>query len=77
MFNAVKQEKMLYFIIGALSVLAVVLLTAASGGSPVMRYQLEAVVRNNIRHTYVLDTTTGSVKWAAKLNTPFAAMQGQ
>lgn len=70
------QGKISFFLIGALSILAVVLLTGASGTNPVGRYQIEIVVRNNITQIYVMDTTTGTVKWVDDMNKPFTEMKG-
>lgn len=70
------QGKISFFIIGALSILAVFFLTGASGTNPVGRYQIEIVVRNNITQIYVMDTTTGAVKWVDDMNKPFTEMKG-
>ena len=75
MSTNVWREKVLYLIIGALSVLAVLLLTGISGSYPVGKYQMEPIVRNSITQIYVMDTTTGRVKWVNKMNTPFDEMK--
>ncbi|MCF6238944.1 MAG: hypothetical protein L3J79_09065 [Candidatus Marinimicrobia bacterium] len=70
------RGKVLFFIMGVLSVLAAFLLTGATGVAPVGRYQMESVVRSNITHIYVIDTTTGRVKWVDDMDTTFDAMKG-
>ncbi len=70
------QGKISFFIIGALSISALLFLTGAGGTNPVGRYQLEIVVRNNITQIYVMDTTTGAVKWVDDMNKPFSEMKG-
>jgi hypothetical protein len=71
------REKMAYFIMGALGVVAILLLTGAANMSAVGRYQMETIVRSNITHVYVMDTATGRVKWVEKMDTPFEEMKGQ
>ncbi len=70
------QGKLSFFLIGVFSILAVFFLTGASGTNPVGRYQIEIVVRNNITQIYVMDTTTGVVKWVDDMNKPFTEMKG-
>ncbi len=71
------REKMVFLIIGILSVLAILFLTAANNIQPVGKYQMECVVRNNFTDVYVIDTTTGVVKWVDDMNTPFEKMKGK
>ncbi len=71
------REKMVFLMIGILSVLAILFLTAANNIQPVGKYQMECVVRNNFTDVYVIDTTTGVVKWADDMNTPFEKMKGK
>ena len=75
MSTNVWRGKVSYFICGALSGLAVLLLTGISGSYPVGKYQMEPIVRNSITHIYVMDTTTGRVKWVNEMNTPFDEMK--
>lgn len=70
------REKISYFIMGSLSVLAILLLTGAADIHPVGKYQMESIVRSNITHIYVIDTTTGKVKWVDEMDTPFDEMKG-
>ena len=76
MSTCVWREKISYFIMGILSVLAILVLTGATGMNPVGKYQMESVVRSNITHIYVMDTTTGRVKWVDDMDTPFDEMKG-
>ena len=46
-----------------LIVAAILFLTGANGTSAVGRYRMQIVVRNNFSEIYVIDTTTGVVKW--------------
>ena len=75
MFTDVGRERISCFMIGVLSVLAIMLLTGIAGGYPVGKYQMETVVRNSITHIYVMDTTTGRVKWLEEMNTSFDEMK--
>lgn len=75
MSTNVWREKVSYFICGALCVLAVLLLTGISGSYPVGKYQMEPIVRNSITQIYVMDTTTGRVKWVNKMNISFDEMK--
>jgi len=70
------REKISYFIMGILSVLAILLLTGAAEMNSVGKYQMEAFARGNITNIYVIDTTTGRVKWLDKMDTPFEEMKG-
>ena len=73
--------KILLLVLGGM---AVVLLSGAKGADPVAekkgvevgRYQMEIVVRDRITQIYVMDTTTGAVKWVDSMNTPFIGMKG-
>jgi hypothetical protein len=70
------RKKVPFFLVGALSVLAVLFLTGAKGMNPVGQYQMEIVVRDRITQIYVMDTTTGVVKWVDDMNKPFAELKG-
>jgi hypothetical protein len=60
---------------GIVSVLAILLLTGAADLNPIGKYQMEAFSRGNITHIYVMDTTTGKVKWLDEMDTPFEEMK--
>jgi hypothetical protein len=55
--------KFSFFLIGAAVVLAFIFLTGASNVSQIGRYQINSVSRGNFTDVYVIDTTTGAVKW--------------
>ena len=55
--------KFSFFLIGAVVVLAFIFLTGASNVSQIGRYQINSVSRGNFTDVYVIDTTTGAVKW--------------
>jgi len=76
MSTYVWRIKISYFIMGILSVLITLVLTGATGINPVGKYQMESVVRSNNTHVYVMDTTTGRVKWVDDMDTPFDEMKG-
>ena len=75
MFTDVGRARVSYFMIGVLSMLAIFLLTGISSNYPVGKYQMETVVRSNITQIYVIDTTTGRVKWVNKMNLSFDEMK--
>ena len=56
-------EKALFLFIGAGVVLAFLLLTGAASVPQIGRYQIEGVSRDGFTNLYVIDTTTGAVKW--------------
>lgn len=70
------REKAYFFIIGLLCASAIFLLTGARDMNPVGQYQMEVVVRDRITQIYVMDTTTGTVKWVDAMNKPFPEMKG-
>lgn len=49
---------------------------AKSNETTVGRYQMEIVVRDRITQIYVMDTTSGVVKWVDAMNTPFGQLKG-
>jgi hypothetical protein len=57
------RERALFLAIGIMTALALVALTGASDMQPVGRYQMDSVLRGNFTDIYVIDTTTGAVKW--------------
>ncbi len=71
------REKMYSFILGMTCVLALFLLTGAVSDNPIGKYQMETLVRSNITQIYVMDTTTGKVKWVEKMDAAFDDMNGK
>lgn len=70
------NRKVAVFLFGVLSTLAVFFLTGAGGVTPVGKYQMEIVMRDRTTQIYVMDTSTGVVKWVKDMNTPFSEMKG-
>ncbi|MFZ1985100.1 MAG: hypothetical protein WAU91_11845 [Desulfatitalea sp.] len=63
---------------GLLLALAFLVLTGAGGDPPIGRYQMETVSRNNFTDIFVMDTTTGVVKYVGKdEGKPFEQIQGK
>ena len=56
-------EKLTFFLIGAGVVVAFLFLTGTASVPQIGKYQIEAVSRGNYSDVYVIDTTTGAVKW--------------
>jgi hypothetical protein len=56
-------EKFAFFLIVTGVVVALLFLTGAASVPQIGRYQIEAVSRGNYSDVYVIDTTTGAVKW--------------
>lgn len=71
------QDRKLLGCIGLACILAVLLLTGAGNKNPVGQYQMEIVVRDRITQIYVMDTSTGVVKWVDAMGKPFAEMKGE
>lgn len=63
-------------LVGGMGVLVLLLLTGASLPPSAGKYQMEVVSRDRATHIYVMDTTTGVVKWVDKMNIPFEKMKG-
>ncbi len=56
-------EKFLFLLVGAGVVVTLLFLTGAAKVSQIGRYQIEAYSRGDFSDVYVIDTTTGAVKW--------------
>lgn len=77
MFKSKVRENWGYIFIGGIGMLILLLLTGASlQPSSVGKYQMEVISRDRATHIYVMDTTTGVVKWVDKMNIPFEKMKG-
>jgi hypothetical protein len=63
MKSSKRATKISFFLLGAVVVLAFIFLTGASNVSQIGRYQINSVSRGNFTDVYVIDTTTGAVKW--------------
>jgi hypothetical protein len=73
----VNKQGIIMFLAGALSVLSLFLLTGAADQvqAPVGKYEMEIAHRERTYLVYVLDTTTGAVKWVEEMNTPFTELK--
>lgn len=62
-----KKENYIYKLLIVTTIMCIVmfffLLTGANTISPVGRYQLEVVMRRDFPNLFVIDTSTGRVKW--------------
>lgn len=56
-------NKFLFVMAGIGIVLSFFLLTGANTVSPIGRYQLQVVMRRDFPDLFVIDTSTGRVKW--------------
>lgn len=56
-------NKLLFVLVGIGIVLSFLLLTGANPVSPIGRYQLQVVMRGSFPDLFVIDTSTGRVKW--------------
>ena len=70
-------DTFLFILAGIGIALSFILLTGANSASPIGRYQLEVVMRNSFPDLYVIDTTTGRVKWldSKDENKPFSEIK--
>jgi hypothetical protein len=73
--NENRRKDVLLFIAGALSVLSLFLLTGAGAQSPIGKYDITVAHRGETHLIYVIDTTTGSVRWVDSMNTPFTELK--
>ena len=56
-------EKFTFFLVGAGVVIAFLFLTGTTSIPQIGRYQIEGVSRDGFTNLYLIDTTTGAVKW--------------
>lgn len=67
-----------YFGAGLLLALALVALTGAGGEAPIGRYQMEIISRTGFTDIFVIDTTTGAIKYVGKdEGKPFEQIPGK
>ncbi len=67
---------LMFFMAGILCCLALFFLTGAASNAPTGRYELGLITRSGTLQMYVIDTSTGAVKWVDSMNTPFAELKG-
>ena len=63
MRNHTWADRIACFVLGALTILALLILTGATPQSPIGRYQISSWVRGQFVGAMVVDTTTGTVKY--------------
>jgi hypothetical protein len=56
-------QKFTFLVLGVILATTVFFLTGAAGVPEVGRYQMEAIPRGNSSDLYVIDTTSGEIKW--------------
>ena len=69
-------RNILMFIAGAFCTLALFLLTGAGHNTMPGKYEMEIAHRDRTHLVYVIDTTTGVVKCADSMDTPFSELKG-
>lgn len=70
------KTNLLFFLGGALCCLALLFLTGAASHSPTGKYELGIITRSGTVQMYVIDTSSGAVKWVDSINTPFTELKG-
>ena len=71
-------KTVIWFAAGLLLALALVALIGAGGEAPIGRYQMELMSRTGFTDIFVIDTTTGVVKYVGKdEGKPFDQIQGK
>ncbi len=72
-------SKAFFVLAGICIALSFFLLAGANNVSPVGRYQLEVVLRGSFPDLYVIDTSTGRVKWVDSKdeNKPFEEIRSK
>jgi len=77
MHAIIKRSRDIFlFLSGVLCVVLLFLLTGARTQNPAGRYEMEIGQRDSTHLIYVLDTTTGAVKWVDSMDTPFEELKG-
>lgn len=70
------KNNLMFFVGGILCFIALFFLTGAASHSPTGKYELGLVTRSGTIQMYVIDTSTGAVKWVDSMNTPFSELKG-
>lgn len=70
------KVSLMFLIVGIFCCLALFFLTGASSNVPTGRYELGLITRSGTLQMYVIDTSTGAVKWVDSMNTPFSELKG-
>lgn len=77
--NDGKRKQGLWILVfGVFVLLSIFLLTGAQNASQVGRYRMQVITRNNFTDIFVIDTTTGVVKYLGKdEGKPFPEVKGK
>jgi hypothetical protein len=70
----------LFIVMSMLMLFALVMFTGAAhtNGDQIGRYRMQVITRNNFTDIFIIDTTTGVVKYVGKdEGKPFEAIQGK
>lgn len=70
------KNNLMFFMGGIFLFLALFFLTGAASHAPTGKYELGLVTRSGTIQMYVIDTSTGAVKWVDSMNTPFSELKG-
>jgi len=62
------KGKIVYFLLGVLTVLSFLFLTGATDFQQIGRYQISTIVKRDFVENWVIDTTTGAIKYVSKNN---------
>ena len=73
-----RKQSLWIIVFGGFVLLSIFLLTGAQYESQVGRYRMEVITRNNFTDIFVIDTTTGVVKYLGKdEGKPFTEVKGK
>jgi hypothetical protein len=73
-----RKQGLWIMVLGGFVLLSIFLLTGAQYESQVGRYRMEVITRNNFTDIFVIDTTTGVVKYLGKdEGKPFSEVKGK
>jgi hypothetical protein len=73
-----RKQGLWILVFGVFVLLSVFLLTGAQYTSQVGRYRMQVITRNNFTDIFVIDTTTGVVKYLGKdEGKPFSEVKGK
>ncbi|OEU62544.1 MAG: hypothetical protein BBJ57_10180 [Desulfobacterales bacterium PC51MH44] len=62
------KGKIVYFLLGVLTVLSFLFLTGAKDFQQIGRYQMSTIVKRDFVENWVIDTTTGGIKYVSEKN---------
>lgn len=78
MKNSTLHQRTYLVLLAVAVILALLLLTGADSGQPIGRYRMAVITRNSFTDIFVIDTTTGIVKYLGKdEGKPFDAIKAK